>query len=183
MRHRFPVHERSRDATGAGVVPKPDARHGRRGDAEPNRRTLRRRHRLLRHVVAEDDRDRRVGAARRELSNRVQDTFGDVLYNIYASTECGFATIATPAELRSAPGTAGRTPVTSEVVPVRRARPPHRRRQQAGPDLHSQRGAFRGIHRSAATSSVGSYGYMSSGAHGPLRRERTAVSSTAATTT
>ncbi len=51
-----------------------------------------------------------------ELSNRVQDTFGDVLYNIYASTECGFATIATPAELRSAPGTAGRTPVTSEVV-------------------------------------------------------------------
>jgi fatty-acyl-CoA synthase len=51
-----------------------------------------------------------------ELSNRVQDTFGDVLYNIYASTECGFATIATPDELRSAPGTAGRTPVTSEVV-------------------------------------------------------------------
>jgi fatty-acyl-CoA synthase len=51
-----------------------------------------------------------------ELSNHVQDTFGDVLYNIYASTECGFATIATPDELRSAPGTAGRTPVTSEVV-------------------------------------------------------------------
>ena len=51
-----------------------------------------------------------------ELSNRVQDTFGDVLYNIYASTECGFATIATPTELRSAPGTAGRSPVTSEVV-------------------------------------------------------------------
>ena len=39
-----------------------------------------------------------------ELSNRPQDTFGDVLDNIYASTECGFATIATPAELRSAPG-------------------------------------------------------------------------------
>ena len=51
-----------------------------------------------------------------ELSTRVQDTFGDVLYNIYASTECGFATIATPDELRSAPGTAGRSPVTSEVV-------------------------------------------------------------------
>jgi fatty-acyl-CoA synthase len=51
-----------------------------------------------------------------ELSNRVQDTFGDVLYNIYASTECGFATIATPDELRKAPGTAGRSPVTSEVV-------------------------------------------------------------------
>ena len=51
-----------------------------------------------------------------ELSNRVQDTFGDVLYNIYASTECGFATIATPEELRSAPGTAGRSPVGCEVV-------------------------------------------------------------------
>jgi fatty-acyl-CoA synthase len=50
-----------------------------------------------------------------ELSNRVQDTFGDVLYNIYASTEVGFAAIATPAELRQAPGTAGRSPVGSEM--------------------------------------------------------------------
>jgi fatty-acyl-CoA synthase len=51
-----------------------------------------------------------------ELSNRVQDTFGDVLYNMYGSTECGIASIATPAELRMAPGTAGRSPVTCEVV-------------------------------------------------------------------
>jgi len=51
-----------------------------------------------------------------ELSNRVQDTFGDVLYNMYGSTECGIATIATPDELRKAPGTAGRSPVTCEVV-------------------------------------------------------------------
>jgi fatty-acyl-CoA synthase len=51
-----------------------------------------------------------------ELSNRVQDTFGDVLYNMYGSTECAIATIATPAELRKAPGTAGRAPVTCEVV-------------------------------------------------------------------
>jgi len=51
-----------------------------------------------------------------ELSNRVQDTFGDVLYNMYGSTECAIATIATPAELRAAPGTAGRAPVTCEVV-------------------------------------------------------------------
>ena len=51
-----------------------------------------------------------------ELSNRVQDTFGDVLYNMYGSTECGIATIATPDELRMAPGTAGRSPVTCEVV-------------------------------------------------------------------
>ncbi len=52
-----------------------------------------------------------------ELSNRVQDTFGDVLYhNMYGSTECGIATIATPDELRKAPGTAGRSPAACEVV-------------------------------------------------------------------
>lgn len=51
-----------------------------------------------------------------ELSNRVQDTFGDVLYNIYASTECGFGTVATPDELRRAPGTAGRSPVACDVM-------------------------------------------------------------------
>ena len=51
-----------------------------------------------------------------ELSNRVQDTFGDILYNIYASTECGFGTIATPGQLRRAPGTAGSPPVGCEVV-------------------------------------------------------------------
>ena len=51
-----------------------------------------------------------------ELSTRVQDTFGDVLYNMYGSTECAIATVATPAELRAAPGTAGRAPVTCEVV-------------------------------------------------------------------
>ncbi len=51
-----------------------------------------------------------------ELSNRVQDTFGDVLYNMYGSTECAIASVATPAELRLAPGTAGRAPLTCEVV-------------------------------------------------------------------
>ncbi len=51
-----------------------------------------------------------------ELSERVQGTFGDVLYNMYGSTECAIATVAQPAELRAAPGTAGRAPVTCEVV-------------------------------------------------------------------
>jgi fatty-acyl-CoA synthase len=51
-----------------------------------------------------------------ELSKRVQETFGDVLHNIYASTECGFATVATPAELLIAPGTVGRSPVGCKVV-------------------------------------------------------------------
>ena len=44
------------------------------------------------------------------LATRVMDTFGDVLYNLYGSTEVAWATIATPADLRAAPGTAGRPP-------------------------------------------------------------------------
>jgi fatty-acyl-CoA synthase len=38
------------------------------------------------------------------------DRFGDVLYNLYGSTEVAWATIATPRDLRRAPGTAGRPP-------------------------------------------------------------------------
>jgi fatty-acyl-CoA synthase len=38
------------------------------------------------------------------------DRFGDVLYNLYGSTEVAWATIATPKDLRAAPGTAGRPP-------------------------------------------------------------------------
>ncbi|WP_410677338.1 AMP-binding protein, partial [Amycolatopsis sp. cmx-4-68] len=36
------------------------------------------------------------------------DTFGDVLYNFYGSTEVSWASIADPADLRAAPTTAGR---------------------------------------------------------------------------
>jgi acyl-CoA synthetase (AMP-forming)/AMP-acid ligase II len=45
-----------------------------------------------------------------ELALRVMDRFGDVLYNLYGSTEVAWATIATPRDLREAPGTAGRPP-------------------------------------------------------------------------
>ena len=45
-----------------------------------------------------------------ELSLRLMDRFGDVLYNLYGSTEVAWATIATPEDLRAAPGTAGRPP-------------------------------------------------------------------------
>ncbi len=50
-----------------------------------------------------------------ELATRVMDTFGDVLYNLYGSTEVAWATIATPADLRAAPGTAGRPPLGTVV--------------------------------------------------------------------
>jgi acyl-CoA synthetase (AMP-forming)/AMP-acid ligase II len=50
-----------------------------------------------------------------ELARRVMDVFGEVLYNLYGATEVGFATVATPIDLRSAPGTAGRPPPGTAV--------------------------------------------------------------------
>jgi fatty-acyl-CoA synthase len=50
-----------------------------------------------------------------ELAIRAMDVFGDVLYNLYGSTEVAWATIATPADLRAAPGTAGRPPLGTVV--------------------------------------------------------------------
>jgi acyl-CoA synthetase (AMP-forming)/AMP-acid ligase II len=44
------------------------------------------------------------------LSGRWMDLFGDTLYNLYGSTEVAWATIATPEDLRAAPGTAGKPP-------------------------------------------------------------------------
>jgi acyl-CoA synthetase (AMP-forming)/AMP-acid ligase II len=50
-----------------------------------------------------------------ELATRAMDAFGDVLYNLYGSTEVAWATIASPADLRAAPGTAGRPPMGTVV--------------------------------------------------------------------
>ena len=49
------------------------------------------------------------------LATEVMDRFGDVLYNLYGSTEVAWATIAQPADLRAAPGTAGRPPFGTAV--------------------------------------------------------------------
>jgi fatty-acyl-CoA synthase len=46
-----------------------------------------------------------------ELCRRTAEAFGDVLYNLYGSTEVAAAAVATPQELRAAPGTVGRPPV------------------------------------------------------------------------
>jgi fatty-acyl-CoA synthase len=45
-----------------------------------------------------------------ELAIAWMDRFGDSAYNLYGSTEVAYATIATPEDLRTAPGTAGRPP-------------------------------------------------------------------------
>jgi acyl-CoA synthetase (AMP-forming)/AMP-acid ligase II len=51
-----------------------------------------------------------------DLALRVMDTFGDVLYNLYGSTEVAWATIASPEQLRAAPGTAGTPPRGTRVA-------------------------------------------------------------------
>jgi acyl-CoA synthetase (AMP-forming)/AMP-acid ligase II len=43
------------------------------------------------------------------------DRFGDNLYNIYGSTEVAYASIATPEDMRTAPGTAGKPPHATVV--------------------------------------------------------------------
>jgi len=42
------------------------------------------------------------------LAQRFMDTYGDILYNGYGSTEVGIGALATPADLRDAPETVGR---------------------------------------------------------------------------
>ncbi|MDQ3576436.1 MAG: AMP-binding protein, partial [Actinomycetota bacterium] len=62
-----------------------------------------------------------------ELGNRATTAFGDVIHNLYGSTEVAVATVATPEDWRAAPGTVGKAPVGCRVVlydesgePVRR---------------------------------------------------------------
>ncbi|MEU2000352.1 acyl-CoA synthetase [Rhodococcus sp. NPDC019627] len=50
-----------------------------------------------------------------DLCKRTTAAFGHVLHNLYGSTEVAVATVATPADLALAPGTAGRPPVTCHV--------------------------------------------------------------------
>jgi acyl-CoA synthetase (AMP-forming)/AMP-acid ligase II len=50
-----------------------------------------------------------------ELAIEWMDRFGDTVYNLYGSTEVAYATVATPEDLRAAPGTAGRPPRGTEV--------------------------------------------------------------------
>ena len=43
-----------------------------------------------------------------DLPERFMDAFGDVIYSLYGSTEVGYVSVASPRDLRSTPGTAGR---------------------------------------------------------------------------
>jgi acyl-CoA synthetase (AMP-forming)/AMP-acid ligase II len=50
-----------------------------------------------------------------ELAKRFMDEFGEVVYNLYGSTEVAWVAIAGPQDLRDAPGTAGRAPRGTEL--------------------------------------------------------------------
>ncbi|WP_344767666.1 AMP-binding protein [Aeromicrobium panaciterrae] len=50
-----------------------------------------------------------------ELANHYMDTFTDSVYNFYGATETGWVTIASPTDLREAPGTAGVPPFRTTV--------------------------------------------------------------------
>jgi acyl-CoA synthetase (AMP-forming)/AMP-acid ligase II len=50
-----------------------------------------------------------------DLAGRAMDQFGDVVYNLYGSTEVAYATIATPQDLRDAPGTVGKPPQGTRI--------------------------------------------------------------------
>ncbi|WP_026360024.1 acyl-CoA synthetase [Amycolatopsis nigrescens] len=51
-----------------------------------------------------------------DLGNRATEAFGDVVHNLYGSTEVAVATVATPEDWRKAPGTVGRAPVGCKVA-------------------------------------------------------------------
>ena len=57
------------------------------------------------------------------LATRFMDAYGDVLYNLYGSTEASWASIATPAELRRAQSARG----THEYHAARHKQSPTRR--------------------------------------------------------
>jgi fatty-acyl-CoA synthase len=50
-----------------------------------------------------------------DLATRFMDAFGEVIYNLYGSTEVGYVTVAAPADLRAAPGTAGQAVRGNEI--------------------------------------------------------------------
>jgi fatty-acyl-CoA synthase len=50
-----------------------------------------------------------------DLAKRFMDEFGEVVYNLYGSTEVAWVAIASPKDLREAPGTAGRPPRNTEL--------------------------------------------------------------------
>jgi fatty-acyl-CoA synthase len=82
---------------------------------------------MLQRILAADTHERDTSSLRivacsgsalpAAVATAWMDRFGDHLYNLYGSTEVGQATLATPEDLRAAPGTAGRV-IAGTVVEI-----------------------------------------------------------------
>ena len=107
------------------------------------------------------------------------DEFGDTLYNLYGSTEVAWATIATPEDMRAAPGTAGRPP-RGTVVKLYDEDGARCRRGETGRIFVGNEMLFEGYTGGGRKDVIdGPDGHRR---RRPLRRRRAASSSRAATT-
>lgn len=103
-----------------------------------------------------------------DLATRFMDAYGDVLYNLYGSTEVSWASIATPAELRRDPATSGRPPYGTRLAILDAAGGPVRRgtvgRVFVGNDMLSE-GYTNGSRREtrAGLAATGDLGYLDAG--------------------
>jgi acyl-CoA synthetase (AMP-forming)/AMP-acid ligase II len=59
-----------------------------------------------------------------DVATAFMDAFGEVLFDLYGSTETGFASWAGPADLRAAPGTVGRAPRGTTIAVLDEQRRP-----------------------------------------------------------
>ncbi len=91
-----------------------------------------------------------------ELATRWMDGFGDNLYNLYGSTEVAWASIATPEDMRAAPGTAGTAAPRHRGADRRRGRQQVARRERPAGSSSATRWPSRAIRAAAArTASTG----------------------------
>ena len=114
------------------------------------------------------------------LSDRWMDLFGENLYNLYGSTEVAWATIATPRDLREAPGTAGRPPRGTSCSSTTRTASPCRT-GETGRIFVGNEVQFEGYTGGGNKDEIDGPALLRR--RRPLRRRRAACSSTAATTT
>ncbi|HKG04468.1 MAG TPA: AMP-binding protein, partial [Conexibacter sp.] len=59
-----------------------------------------------------------------DVATAFMDAFGEIVFNLYGSTETGFASWAGPADLRAAPGTVGRAPRGATIAVLDEQRRP-----------------------------------------------------------
>jgi fatty-acyl-CoA synthase len=89
------------------------------------------------------------------LAARAMETFGEVLYNFYGATEVSTATVATPADLRAAPGTVGKAPYGCVVRIFDRNNRPIRKAHVTGRIFVAGRLKFEGYTRGETRFMIG----------------------------